>query len=76
MTTKKTPTKQNKREAKAAEKAKAKKEVAKKSTSKGKCPRLIASAVQIHSQFGPFRWVWYLNLKAHLSVRHPQLNNL
>jgi hypothetical protein len=55
MTTKKTPTKQNKREAKAAEKAKAKKEVAKKSTSKGKCPRLIASAVQIHSQFGPFR---------------------
>lgn len=35
-TTKKTPTKQNKREAKAAEKAKAKKQPVSKSTSKGK----------------------------------------
>jgi hypothetical protein len=35
-TTKKTPTKQSKREAKAAEKAKVKKQVAPKSTSKGK----------------------------------------
>jgi hypothetical protein len=37
MTTKKTPTKQNKREAKAAEKAKAKKNANPKSVSKGKC---------------------------------------
>jgi hypothetical protein len=41
MTTKKTPTKQNKRETKATDKAKAKKEAPKKSVSKGKiylCP--------------------------------------
>lgn len=37
-TTKKTPTKQNKRDAKAAEKAKAKKQPPAKSVSKGKCP--------------------------------------
>jgi len=40
MTVKKTPTKQSKREAKAAEKAKAKKTAPTKSQSKGKYPRL------------------------------------
>jgi hypothetical protein len=39
-TTKKTPTKQSKREAKAAEKAKSKKPTTSKSASKGKCPFL------------------------------------
>jgi len=54
MTTKKTPTKQNKREAKQVEKQKAKKEVAKKSVSKGKCPEPASDPPIAPLGFRPF----------------------